>query len=82
MVRTQIQLTEAQAAILKRMAARQRKPIAALIREAIDQMMDSGASSDRQARLEKARAAAGKFGSGSHDLSANHDRYLTEAFNS
>lgn len=80
MVRTQIQLTETQASILKKMAARSRLSMAALIRQAIDRMMNSGAYPDLQDRRERARAAAGRFHAGIHDLSENHDQYLSDAF--
>jgi predicted transcriptional regulator len=80
MIRTQIQLTEAQATILKKMAKRQRQSMAALIRQAIDRLVSASDNRDMQARRERAMAAAGKFRSGIRDLSANHDQYLTEAF--
>lgn len=80
MVRTQIQLTEAQATILKKMAKRQRQSMAALIRQAIDRLVSTSDHRDMQARRKRAIAAAGKFRSGIRDLSANHDQYLTEAF--
>lgn len=82
MVRTQIQLTEKQAATLKKMAVKNRKSRAALIRQAIDQMVNAGKSGELQVRREKARAAAGRYHSGTPDLSVNHDEYLPEAFNS
>lgn len=82
MVRTQIQLTETQATILKKMAAKNRLSMAELIRRAIDQMVSSGASRNLQDRRERACAAAGKFRSGVNDLSENHDQYLSEAFKS
>ena len=82
MVRTQIQLTEDQALILKKMAAKQRKSMAELIRRAIDQMVDSSTQGVTKACREKARAVSGKFRSGIHDLSTDHDRYLSEDFGS
>ncbi len=79
MVRTQIQLTEEQAVMLKKMAIKQRKSIAALIRQAIDRMVLTGADKDKQMNRGRAMAAAGRFHSGIHDLSANHDQYFVEA---
>jgi len=80
MVRTQIQLTEAQASILKKMAATKRLSMAELIRRAVDRMVDAGPYPDLRDLREKARAASGRFRSGIHDLSENHDRYLAETF--
>lgn len=82
MVRTQVQLTEAQAETLKRMAMRQRVSMAALIRQAIDQAFHLGPDKERHDNLAKAINAAGKFNSGLQDLSVNHDQYLSEAFKS
>ena len=67
---------------LKRMAIRQQISMAALIRQAIDQMLYHGPDKERQANFAKALNAAGKFHSGQHDLSVNHDQYLSEAFKS
>lgn len=69
MIRTQIQLTEVQAVTLKRMAIRQQISMAALIRQAIDQMFHPGQDKERQANLAMALNAAGKFHSGQQDLS-------------
>lgn len=67
---------------LKKMAMRQRVSMAALIRQAIDQVFHPGPDKERQANLAKALNAAGKFHSGLHDLSVSHDQYLSEAFKS
>jgi Ribbon-helix-helix protein, copG family len=80
MVRTQIQLTEEQAAKLKELSSSRHVSIAEIIRQAVDLAVKSsgGDSVDRQ--RERAAEAAGKFHSGVKDLSAQHDRYLAEAF--
>jgi len=80
MVRTQIQLTESQAALLKRMAVRQHVSMAELIRKAIDAIADTDDLNDLEERREAALGAAGKFKSGRRDLSENHDKYLAEAY--
>ncbi len=78
MVRTQIQLTEAQAERLRRLAAERRVSMAALIREAVDRSL---VEDDRTARIERALAVVGKFSSsGPTDVAENHDHYLAEAF--
>lgn len=80
MIRTQIQLTEAQSESLKKMARRQRTSIAALIRSGVDEIIRSGGELTREEQVERARAAAGKFHSGKKDLARRHDEYLIESF--
>ena len=79
MVRTQIQLTEAQAQALREEAARQGRSMAELIRDGVDRLLGSGGVS-REERKRRALAASGKFHSGLKDIARNHDRYLAEAF--
>ncbi len=79
MVRTQIQLTEEQAAKLKKMAADRHVSLAELIRQGVDVVLRSGAVSEEEKR-ERAIAAAGRFRSGKHDVSSRHDEYLAEAY--
>jgi hypothetical protein len=80
MVRTQIQITEEQAMTLKAMAQARQVSIAELIRTSIDLMVHREATSTREARVARAKAVAGRYASGSADGSAEHDRYLAEAF--
>ncbi len=77
MVRTQIQLTEEQARALHRKAADQATSVARLIRDAVDASLAvDGVAHDRQ----RALGVIGRFRSGLKDVSAEHDRYLTEDF--
>jgi hypothetical protein len=80
MVRTQIQLTEEQAKMLKRLALSRHLSIAELIRQAVDSLIKSGLAVDIEERRKRALGIAGKFGSGKRDISREHDKYLTEAF--
>jgi hypothetical protein len=80
MVRTQIQLSEKQAAALKKLAARQNVSVAELIRRAVDEQLRAAGSLDPDERKRRALAAAGRFHSGQSDLSTAHDQYLSEAF--
>ena len=80
MVRTQIQLTEEQSQALKRMAASEGKSIAELIRRSIDVMLRSKSAISEDEKRQRAIAAAGKFSSEDVDLSTEHDRYLSEAY--
>ncbi|MEO8662257.1 MAG: CopG family transcriptional regulator [Bryobacteraceae bacterium] len=80
MVRTQIQLTEEQSVLLRRVAAARRQSVAELIRVSVDLFMEREASIGQSALAERAKAAAGRFSSGSSDGSREHDRYLANAF--
>ena len=79
MIRTQIQLTAEQARWLKRMAARENKSVAELIRSSVDCMIHSGGLPEQKALRQKAMMAAGTL-SGPVDLAVKHDDYLAEAF--
>lgn len=74
MVRTQIQLTEEQAARVRRLAAQRGQSFAAVIRDAVDRLPDDEA--ERNARFERALEAARNAtgGSGKHDIAREHDR--------
>lgn len=80
MFRTQIQLTPEQARALKRLATREGKSVAELIRLSVDAMLRSGGVFDADLQRKKALAAAGKLHGGPEDLSIDHDRYLAESF--
>jgi len=82
MVRTQIRLTEQQAEEVKRIARARRVSSAEIIREALDNLIRSGAGAMVVAEDRRRRAlnAVGKFSSGKRDISRKHDKYLSEAF--
>ncbi len=73
MVRTQIQLSEIEAAAVKRLPRERSVSMAAVIRDAVDQYVsrESGASLDE--RWQRSPAAVGGFRSGGANLSATHD---------
>lgn len=77
MVRTQISLTEEQMAALRDVARRRDQPIAAVVRAAVDQMLEEEAQRDRLRRALEA-VAEGGFASGHDDVAVNHDAYLAE----
>ncbi|PXF57297.1 MAG: CopG family transcriptional regulator [Deltaproteobacteria bacterium] len=81
MVRTQIQLTEQQARLLRELSRTSSEPIAALIRRAVDQFLITR-KPDRSALYRQASTIVGKYKAGVHDISIEHDRYLKEAFRS
>jgi predicted DNA-binding protein len=77
MVRTQIQLTEAQAKRLKGLANARGVSMAALIREAVDALP----ASDMEERRRRALAAVGRFSSGSaNNAGEEHDRELAKIY--
>lgn len=79
MIRTQIQLTEEQAASLRRLARRRGVSVAAVIREATEEYI-SRTEDDPERIRERALAAIGAFASGHSDIAVDHDRYLAEIY--
>jgi len=81
MIRTQIQLTEAQFAKLKRLAAERNASMAEVIREAVDRLSDADDRSERLARAVRA-VRAGRFRDreGKADVSVRHDEYLADIY--
>jgi hypothetical protein len=77
MVRTQIQLTEAQYHELKERLRRRKVSLSAAVREAVDLWLRQ---SSREDLVECSIASLGKFRSGKSDISERHDEYLAEAF--
>ena len=79
MIRTQVQLTEMQYNAIKELARQNNTSAASVIRIAIDKYLVSG-QPGRHALYENALKVAGKYKSGSSDISTHHDKYLEEAF--
>lgn len=80
MVRTQIQLTEEQAAALKGKAVTLGVSMAELIRRGVDMVLEPSEHGSKPERIRRAIEVAGRFSSGLSDVGTNHDKYLTEAF--
>lgn len=80
MVRTQIQLTEEQYQKLKGVAARKHISVAEIIRRSVDNTLSSEFLPDEEEIKARARSAFGAYADSQSDVSENHDRYLTEAF--
>ena len=77
MVRTQIQITEAQARELRRISETRGVSVASLIRE----MVDNSLMAPREARFARAMAAAGRFSSGEkNNVSEEHDAELERIY--
>jgi hypothetical protein len=82
MVRTQVQLTEEQTVALKKLASRKHVSVAELIRKGVDTILKSDIEVSEEELRQRALSVAGKFKSGTNDLSANHDEYLAESYGS
>lgn len=80
MIRTQIQLTDAQARGLKALAAAEGRSMAELIRDGVDVILRARGAVDRDAVKARSLAAMGRFRSGSRDLGSKHDDHLAEDF--
>lgn len=81
MIRTQIQLTEAQARKLRAKAKEEGLSLAETIRRFVDRGLEDEMS-DRASLYGRAARAIGRFPDrrGARDLAARHDHYLDEAF--
>jgi hypothetical protein len=80
MVRTQVQLTDRQLRALRSVSAATGRSVADLIRQGVDQYLAGRSKLSREEQIERAIRVAGRFSSGRTDVSASHDRHLTEAF--
>jgi predicted DNA-binding protein len=80
MIRTQIQLTEEQAEAVKRLAQREGRSVADVMRESLDVHLRSRGVIDREAQKRRALEAIGRYRSGVRDLATAHDRHAAEAF--
>ena len=81
MIRTQIQLTEAQSARVREAAHRSGLSAAEVIRKSIDRFLEQEASAPPAAvtRL-SALEVVGRFHCGVTDIAARHDEYLAAAY--
>ena len=82
MIRTQIQLTEAQAQALRAQARAQERSMADLVRESVSEYLVRRPVADRDQLARRALALAGRYRSGCRDLAEDHDTHLDEAFGS
>lgn len=81
MIRTQIQLTEAQHRSLKRWAARLGISLAEAVRRCVaERLGQEETRTSRADRVREARAVVGKYASGRSDVADRHDEYLSDAF--
>lgn len=82
MVWTQIQLTEEQAARLKRLAQEERASQAELVRRAVGRFLQEEANGGFAERRPRTQAAVEPFDSRPRDMGQAHDCHLRVAFGS
>jgi hypothetical protein len=82
MLRTQIQLTKEQVGRLRQIASREKTSVAEIIRRAVDRLTGKQPHPSDDEVRRRAIAASGRFSSGQHDISRDHDRHLADIFGS
>jgi hypothetical protein len=81
MVRTQIQLTEAQFEAVRARASAEGRSMADVIRSLVDESAAAGAKPSLEERRRRALAAIGFLGKkGPRDLARRHDDHLAKAY--
>jgi hypothetical protein len=80
MFRTQIQLPEEQARLLKQLAKDSGKSVSEIIRQSVEGVLRTRVFVDPEEKYRKALAAAGKLHDDTEDLAANHDQFLIDSF--
>ena len=80
MVRTQIQLPEAQAEAIRRIAADKHVSMAEIVRQGVELYLRNASMPRPDTMRQRALTAAGAFHSGHQATSRDHDRVLAEAF--
>ncbi len=79
MHRTQIQLTENQMKLLRKVSRQQKQSIAEVIRNLLEQYLVKPIDAERKKRMERIKALAGVAHSKVTDLARQHDKYLADA---
>lgn len=81
MQRKQVQFTPRQIAAIHGEARRRKTSDAAVVRQAVDQLLGGGTSATTGAEhVARALSTVGRFASGRQDVSREHDRELADAF--
>jgi hypothetical protein len=78
MPQTQIQLTEEQITALEKLAKQRNVSFPDLLQEGIEYLLRYSVTHSEMDRKQRALAAAGRFHSGLHNLSREHDNYMSE----
>jgi hypothetical protein len=80
MVRTQVQITQKQAASLKKRAAEEDVSQSEIVRRSIELYLRNSGTVADQERRERALRVLGRFRSGKRDVGERHDKYLAEVY--
>jgi Arc/MetJ-type ribon-helix-helix transcriptional regulator len=80
MVKTQVQLPEADLAELRRLAAEQGVSVSELVRRGVKHVLKSETGPTREELWDRASKVIGKYNSGLPDVAQRHDDYLADAF--
>ena len=80
MIRTQVQLTEEQMALIKQLAAERNVSMSEVIRQGMASFLRENLTVSREERIRRAMEVAGRFRSGRTDVSRRHDEHLSEAY--
>ena len=75
MTRVQVQFSDDAARALRARAKRAGRPVASLVRDAVDAWLEADARRDAR---DRAMQSIGGFHSGLGDLAEHHDRYVDE----
>jgi hypothetical protein len=78
MIRMQIQVSEQQAAALRRRARMKNVSVAAVVRDAIDREL--GGDDEQNAAWERALSVIGRFHGDAQNVAVEHDKYLDDAY--
>jgi predicted DNA-binding ribbon-helix-helix protein len=81
MIRTQIQFTQEQWEALKKLANARHVSVAELVRQSVDKLIRSPENMSFDEYQQLCVEIVGKYQSGMADVSANHDKYLSETYN-
>jgi hypothetical protein len=77
MIRMQVQFDAAEAKALRRAASERGTSISAVVREAVDRCVLT--HDERDTAVDRSLSVAGRYSSGSGDVSARHDEYFADS---
>ena len=78
--RTQIQLTDAQFRVLKRISSQRNISVAEIVRDGVEMVTRSFVYPDMDEKRKRAIEAVGLYHSGKKNVSEKHDDHLAEAY--
>jgi hypothetical protein len=82
MVRMQVRFSDERLRALREQAAADQASVSETVRRAVEQWIDACGRPTPAELRQRARAAAGRFGSGEHDVAEQREDYLADALRS